>query len=70
MEKITLKIEGMSCEHCVKAVNGALSAIAGLTDINVSLQDGTASFACDPALVPLETIKAAVSEEGYGVSLQ
>ena len=67
MEKKTLKVEGMSCEHCVKAVNNALSAIAGLADINVSLQDGTVSFSHDPALAPLESIKAAITEEGYQV---
>ena len=64
-EKKTLKIEGMACEHCVKAVSGALSAIAGVTDIAVSLKEGTASFSFDPALAPLDTIRAAITEAGY-----
>ena len=68
MEKITLKVEGMSCEHCVKAVNNALAGIAGVRDVTVSLKDGTASFSHDPALAPLETIKAAITEEGYEVA--
>ena len=59
MEKVTLKVDGMSCEHCVKAVNNALAGIAGVTDIVVSLKDGTASFSHDPMAASLETIKAA-----------
>ena len=65
MEKITLKVTGMSCEHCVKAVTDALTGIAGVTDVTVSLKKGTASFSHDPAVAPLEKIKAAITEEGF-----
>jgi len=65
MEEKTLKVNGMSCEHCVKAVNNALGAITGVTDIAVSLKEGTVSFKHDPALAPLETIRAAIIEEGF-----
>jgi copper chaperone len=65
MENITLKVTGMSCEHCVKAVNDALGGIAGVTDVAVSLKEGTASFKHDPAIAPLETIKAAIINEGF-----
>jgi len=58
----------MSCEHCVKAVNNALSAIAGVKDITVSLKDGKVSFSHDPAKAPLDKIKAAIIEEGYDVN--
>jgi copper chaperone len=67
MDKITLKVDGMSCEHCVKAVNNALAGISGVKDIAVSLKDGKVSFSHDPANAPLETIKAAIIEEGYEV---
>ena len=68
MEQKTLKVEGMSCEHCVKAVTGAISGVSGVTDVAVSLQDGTASFSYDPALAPLEAIKAAITEEGFAAA--
>ena len=67
MDNITLNVSGMSCEHCVKAVNNALSAIAGVKDIRVSLKDGKVSFSHDPARAPLDTIKAAIIEEGFEV---
>ena len=68
MEKKTLKVEGMSCEHCVMSVKKAISAIAGVTDVVVNLENGTASFSYDPARAPLETIKAAITEEGFQVA--
>jgi len=68
MESKLLRVSGMSCEHCVKAVNGALGAINGVADIVVSLKEGTVSFKHDPSLAPLEIIRAAIIEEGYEVA--
>ncbi|MDR0495252.1 MAG: copper ion binding protein [Treponema sp.] len=70
MEKITLNVEGMSCEHCLKAVNNALDGIAGVADIVVSLKDKTVSLSRDPAQAPLDTIKAAITDAGYEVAGQ
>jgi len=67
MEKQTLKVQGMSCEHCVKAVTEALSELPGLADIKVDLKGGAASFSYDPAKTGLEKIKAAIVEAGYEV---
>jgi copper chaperone len=67
MDNITLNVSGMSCEHCVKAVNNALSGLSGVKDIRVSLKDGKVSFIHDPAKTPLDAIKAAIIEEGYEV---
>ena len=67
MEKVTLKIEGMSCEHCANAVTLAIAGIDGISELAVDLRAGTASFNYNPAIVPLETIKAAITEEGYTV---
>jgi len=66
MEKKTLKVKGMSCEHCVKAVNNALAAV-GAADIAVNLKEGTASFSHDPSLAPIEKIKAAIADAGFEV---
>ena len=69
MKSETLSVNGMSCEHCVRAVNNALAALAGITDVKVSLKDGTVSFNRDTALAPLETVVAAITDEGYEVDL-
>jgi copper ion binding protein len=62
--KTTLKIEGMSCEHCVKHVEAALKGIAGVGSVRVSLKEKKAEV--DHAEeVSLEALKTAVTEEGY-----
>ena len=65
MEKKILKVTGMSCEHCAKAVTNAVSALSGLADVKVDLKGGTVSFNYNPSVTPLAAIKAAVEAEGY-----
>jgi copper ion binding protein len=64
--KTTLKIEGMSCEHCVKHVTQALEGISGVESARVSLKHNNAEVEHSDA-VSLETMKAAVVEAGYEV---
>jgi copper chaperone len=65
MEKKVLKVTGMSCEHCVKAVKNALGELDGLSDVSVDLKSGAVSFMFDPAKTPLEKIREAITEAGY-----
>jgi copper chaperone CopZ len=62
--KTSLKIEGMSCDHCVKHVKEALEGVAGVISAEVSLKDKSAQVEHEDH-VTLESLKAAVSEEGY-----
>ncbi|MDR1326222.1 MAG: cation transporter [Treponema sp.] len=59
-----LKVEGMSCEHCVKHVTQALEGVAGVKTAKVSLNDKTATVEHDDA-VTLESLKAAIVDAGY-----
>jgi copper ion binding protein len=64
--KTTLKIEGMSCEHCVKHVTDALEEIDGVSSAAVSLEGKSAAVEHGDG-VSLEALKAAVAEAGYEV---
>lgn len=66
-ETIELVVQGMSCQHCVKAVKGALAALAGVAEVEVSLERKTATVAYDPAKVGRPAMKAAIEEAGYTV---
>lgn len=60
---IRLKIDGMSCEHCVKAVNEALAEVPGVERvIDVRLDTGEAEVAGQP---DPQALIDAVAEEGY-----
>ena len=68
MEKKIMKVEGMSCQHCVKAVTQAVSGLAGLSKVKVDLKKGTLAFEYDPGKTGLDKIKAAVAEAGFSAS--
>lgn len=65
-EIVSIKIEGMTCEHCVKAVAKALSAIDGITVQSVSLEDGVAKVSVQEGF-DTEKLRNAVTEQGYKV---
>ncbi len=60
----TIKVKGMSCQHCVQAVTRALNGVEGLENVQVDLDSGQASYDTVKP-VDQETIKAAVKEAGY-----
>ena len=64
MEKI--KIQGMSCQHCVMSVTKVLTKIPGIQNLKVDLVKGEATFE-NPQNVPLPNIRQAVEEAGYKV---
>jgi copper chaperone CopZ len=60
---IELKIQGMTCMHCVKAVTQALAAVPGVTEVReVSLEGKRALVAGSP---DPQALVAAVKGEGY-----
>ncbi|KEZ75826.1 CopZ family metallochaperone [Salinisphaera hydrothermalis] len=58
-----LKIEGMSCQHCVKSVDEALSEVPGVDRVvAVRLDEGEAEV---EGSADHNALVAAVEEEGY-----
>lgn len=65
---VHLKIEGMECEGCARAVTRALSGVRGVSDVAVNLSTGRATFRAR-AGVSLDEAVAAVERAGYHASL-
>ena len=63
MENLELTIEGMSCEHCVRAVKNRLATTPGVTVDEVGI--GTAKLRYDPAKTNVAEIEEAIADEGY-----
>lgn len=62
----TIKVKGMSCAHCVKAVTSALEAIDGVGHVQVSLERGEAAF--DEAKpVDMAVIQEKIRKAGFDV---
>ena len=62
----TIKVKGMSCQHCVASVTKALSEIEGIADVQVNLEKGEATFT-ESNPVPDQSIKDAISKIGFEV---
>lgn len=66
MTTATYTIKGMTCGHCVNAVTGELSGLAGVSDVQVDLESGVATVTSDRPL-DRAAVLAAVDEAGYEV---
>lgn len=60
-----IKIGGMSCEHCVRAVTKALNKLEGVIDAKVSLEKELADVSYDDNLVNEGKMKEVIINEGY-----
>ena len=65
MEKVKLNVKGMSCQHCVKAVESALGAIDAVSSVKAKLSSGTAVLLYDRAKTNGGALKAAINAQGY-----
>jgi len=62
----TIKIKGMSCQHCAMAVTKALSELEGARNVTVDLARGEAHY--DEATpVDLDMVKERITKAGYEV---
>lgn len=67
MENITLKVQGMSCGHCVKAVEGSVGELAGVSQVAVNLEAGEVTVAFDASATNVDAIKETIDDQGYDV---
>ena len=65
MEQTTLRIDGMSCGHCVARVEKALARVEGVHVDQVEI--GSARVTWSPDRVSLQRIREAVEDAGYEV---
>ena len=66
-ETQTLNVQGMSCQHCVRAVTTSVSALAGVDSVDVSLEKNLVTVGFDPSKTTLKSISEAIEGEGYKV---
>lgn len=67
MQNVTLKVQGMSCGHCVKAVESSVGELKGIENVKVNLDQAEAIVSFDEAQVSLEDIKETIEDQGYDV---
>jgi mercuric reductase len=65
METLSLRVTGMTCEHCARSAETALNQLPGI-EAAVSYGDGIAKISGETP-GGLATLKAAVAKRGYGL---
>ena len=63
MERLNLTVEGMTCEHCVRAVRGRLEKTDGVKVGDVQI--GAVTLDYDPSKTNVDDIEEAIADEGY-----
>ncbi len=66
MKSEVLNVQGMSCDHCKMAVTRAVSALTGVAEVDVSLEQARVVVNHDGS-VQLDSIRQAIEGQGYQV---
>lgn len=67
LEKIELKIGGLSCNHCKMKIEKALKTLAGVENVQVNLEAGEAIVDFDSAKISVAELKTVILDAGYEV---
>ena len=67
MANIVLNVPNISCEHCERAITGALSPVEGVNSVRVDIPAKQVKLDYDDSQVNLEQVKAILHEEDYPV---
>jgi copper chaperone len=68
MEKTTLVAPDISCEHCQRAIEGALGELAGVNTVKVDIPTKTVHIDYDSQKVTLAKIEEVLDDTGYAVA--
>ncbi len=67
MGNITLHVEGMSCGHCVNKIEGSVGELAGVSQVNVKLDDAQVEVSFNESQVSINRIIEIIEDQGYEV---
>ena len=60
MEKVVIRVEGMSCSHCENSLKKAVGALDGVNGVTVDLKVKTVTVDYEVSKVSLDQIKLSV----------
>lgn len=67
METIIFHVEGMSCSHCAKSIQGTLDKLEGVCHSDISVDDKTVKIMYEVPKIKIETLIKAITDTGYQV---
>jgi copper chaperone len=67
MVSAILNVPDISCEHCERAITGALQPVGGVESVNVDIPARQVRVNYDPAQVSVDRMKEILRDEDYPV---
>ena len=64
MPSTVITVTGMTCSHCVQAVQSEISKLDGVSDVDVDLETGAVTILGEQ-LPSTESLRKAVDDAGY-----
>lgn len=68
MAQTILRVPDISCEHCKRTIENALSKEQGVNAVRVDIATKTVSLDYDPSKISLERVGRILDDEGYAVA--
>uniref|UniRef100_A0A8C8WTB4 Copper-transporting ATPase 2 n=1 Tax=Panthera leo TaxID=9689 RepID=A0A8C8WTB4_PANLE len=65
----TISISGMTCQSCVKSIEGRISSLKGIVSIKVSLEQGSATVNYVPSVLSLPQVCRHIEDMGFEASI-
>ncbi|AYC30377.1 copper chaperone CopZ [Paenisporosarcina cavernae] len=67
VDHVTLQVGGMTCNHCVNAIEKSVGNISGVDKVDVHLENGTVDVEFNKTVVEMRQITSAIEEQGYEI---
>ena len=68
MDKVELKVEGMTCGGCVKSIQNALNGRNGVNNAVADLEAGTVAIEFDGKVIQKSALEQAIVDAGFDVA--
>jgi copper chaperone len=68
MEKVEIKVSGMTCGGCERSVQNALTSRKGVTAAKADRNAGVVAVEFDPAVIQRAALEKAIAEAGFKVA--
>lgn len=68
VEETVLSVPDISCEHCVKTINGALGALPGIESVSTDIPTKSVRLRYDAGQVSMQQIESTLDDAGYTIA--
>ena len=65
MKHTSFKIQGMTCQNCVQAIEKSVGKLAGVNEVAVNLANGQVDVHMDERKVSEAELRAVIESAGY-----